>query len=203
MRIHRRSLCAALPALALLAVAAGPAAAQPNAPASAPASPGAYQAELIRDINQLERKYHGLAGAMTGKFGWRPAEGVRSVGEVLMHVSGANYLLPSMVGVNPPPGMVQGEGMQAMFAAMQEMEKQGNDEGHVHGALTRAFAHARQAVESIPDDRLDDAVKIFGQDATVRAALHLLVTHMHEHLGQLIAYARSNGVTPPWSGGGV
>ena len=24
-------------------------------------------------------------------------------------------------------------------------------------------------------------------------------THLHEHLGQLIAYARSNGVVPPWS----
>jgi uncharacterized damage-inducible protein DinB len=26
-----------------------------------------------------------------------------------------------------------------------------------------------------------------------------LVSHEHEHLGQMIAYARSNGVTPPWS----
>lgn len=197
MRIHRRALrAAALPALALLALAANPASAQ-NAPDPA----GGYRAELIRDIDQLERKYHALAGAMTGKFGWRPAEGVRSAGEVFMHVAGANYLLPSMFGVSPPEGMAQGEGMQAMFAAMQEMETQGNDEGAVHAALTRSFAHARAAIDATPDDRLDDPAKIFGQDATVRAALHLLVTHMHEHLGQSIAYARSNGVTPPWSAG--
>ena len=36
-----------------------------------------------------------------------------------------------------------------------------------------------------------------------RAAYHTVrlaeVAHAHEHLGQLIAYARMNGITPPWS----
>jgi len=35
---------------------------------------------------------------------------------------------------------------------------------------------------------------------TTRRAMWIgATTHLHEHLGQLIAYARSNGVVPPWS----
>jgi uncharacterized damage-inducible protein DinB len=54
----------------------------------------------------------------------------------------------------------------------------------------------------VENARLDDGTKLFGRDTTVRAAMLLYVTHMHEHLGQLVAYARSNGVVPPWSAGG-
>jgi len=57
-------------------------------------------------------------------------------------------------------------------------------------------------VTSVADARLGEPTKLFGQDSTVRAAMLLFVTHMHEHLGQLVAYARSNGVVPPWSAGG-
>jgi uncharacterized damage-inducible protein DinB len=32
--------------------------------------------------------------------------------------------------------------------------------------------------------------------------LELLATHNHEHLGQMIAYARMNGIAPPWSRSG-
>jgi uncharacterized damage-inducible protein DinB len=42
-------------------------------------------------------------------------------------------------------------------------------------------------------------VKIFGQEATVRAVYMQLLTHINEHTGQSIAYARENGVVPPWS----
>jgi len=41
---------------------------------------------------------------------------------------------------------------------------------------------------------------MFGNDITERAAFLNALTHLHEHLGQSIAYARMNGVVPPWSG---
>ncbi|NIW85417.1 MAG: DinB family protein, partial [Gammaproteobacteria bacterium] len=56
--------------------------------------------------------------------------------------------------------------------------------------------------KSVPKESLDDPIDMFGQQATKRAGLILLVTHMHEHLGQMVAYARMNGVAPPWSAGG-
>ena len=42
-------------------------------------------------------------------------------------------------------------------------------------------------------------MKLFGQPFTMQSAWVLGTTHLHEHLGQLIAYARTNGVKPPWS----
>jgi uncharacterized damage-inducible protein DinB len=62
-----------------------------------------------------------------------------------------------------------------------------------------SFAHAKKAAEGLSDADLDKPVKVFGRDSTVREALLLVATHAHEHLGQAIAYARMNGVTPPWS----
>ncbi len=77
-------------------------------------------------------------------------------------------------------------------------EKETDPEALLAG-LEHSFTHARHAIAQVPDDQLDDAVTMFGQDATKRQVLLLVVTHMHEHLGQAIAYARMNGVAPPWS----
>ena len=47
--------------------------------------------------------------------------------------------------------------------------------------------------------KLGDQVKMFGQSFTTQKLWVSGTTHLHEHLGQLIAYARTNGVKPPWS----
>lgn len=158
------------------------------------------RAELIQDIDVLEEKYLGLADAMSGKYAWRPGDGVRSVSEVFMHVAGANYYLPTLAGIAPPEGM-EVDDLRAAFARMQELEKV-TDEAEVKESLRHGFMHARHAIAMTPDDRLEDGIDMFGRSTTKRAALILLVTHMHEHLGQSVAYARTNGVVPPWSAGG-
>ena len=190
--------------LAVLLVSSPAAAQQPGAAATKPAAAPAamptsgYRAEVINDLNELEKKFLGLADAMKGKYAWRPMAGVRSVGEVFGHIAGDQMVLPAMVGYAPPPDM-QAEDMRGMFGKVGEMEKV-TDPATIRANIVRSFAHARAAVASISDAQLDD--KVFGQDMTKRAMLNLLVTHTHEHLGQSIAYARSNGVTPPWSAGG-
>ena len=60
----------------------------------------------------------------------------------------------------------------------------------------------RAALQAMPDADLDKATKLFGMDMTYRGAVLMLETHAHEHLGQMIAYARMNGIVPPWSRGG-
>jgi uncharacterized damage-inducible protein DinB len=208
MRHHqcaaRRAAIHAALALAVAALPAAPALAQQ--PAGGHAAHGdvamptsGLRAELIRDVEQLERKFLGLADAMVGKYDWRPSPGVRSVGEVLMHVAGANFMLPTMAGIAAPQEM-GGSDMQAMMGKMREMEKV-SDPAKVKEQLQHSFTHAKHAIARVPDDQLDQMTKMFGRDATKRAVLNLLVTHMHEHLGQSIAYARANGVTPPWSQG--
>jgi hypothetical protein len=41
--------------------------------------------------------------------------------------------------------------------------------------------------------------KKLGPDANDGDVIYLMIVHNHEHLGQTIAYARLNGVTPPWT----
>jgi uncharacterized damage-inducible protein DinB len=80
----------------------------------------------------------------------------------------------------------------------QELEKE-TDKAKVVAALKKSYEHARQAIESVPDAELEKKINLFGRDTTARVALLGLVFHSREHLGQAIAYARMNGVVPPWT----
>ena len=65
--------------------------------------------------------------------------------------------------------------------------------------LKQSFAHLRQALLTVSDTDLDKSAKLFGNNTSVRNVFLTLVTHAHEHLGQAIAYARMNNITPPWT----
>jgi len=174
----------------LLGCGAVTALAQDKPSTAAPAPPASgFRAEFLRQLDDAEKKLVDLAQAMPEeKYTWRPAEGVRSVSEVYMHVAGANFFFPRIIGIQPPAGL------------SREMEKI-TDKAKVVETLKQSFEHARQAALNTADADLDKGVKLFGRDSTVREVLLLLATHMHEHLGQSIAYARMNGVVPPWSAG--
>jgi uncharacterized damage-inducible protein DinB len=157
----------------------------------AAAAPTGYRAEVISDIEGIGKKLVDLATAMPAeKYAWRPAPGVRSVSEVYMHVVGANYLLPSFLGAKLPEGFDR------------EMEKSVTDKAKVIEWLKKSIDNAKAAVSSASDADLDKKVKAFGREMTERRVLMIVQTHMHEHLGQSIAYARSNGIAPPWSEAG-
>jgi uncharacterized damage-inducible protein DinB len=176
-----------------------PAAAQQHHDVAMPTS--GIRAELIGDIGQVEQRYLQLADAMKGKYEWRPGEGVRSVSEVFMHIAGANFVIPMIAGVKPPE-FIKAATVQEAMGEMQALEKT-TDEAKIRDMLQHSFTHAKHAIAMTPEAQLEDMVKLFGQDATKRRVLTLLVAHMHEHLGQQIAYARTNGVVPPWSAGGM
>ncbi|HKI03360.1 MAG TPA: DinB family protein [Thermoanaerobaculia bacterium] len=149
----------------------------------------AVRAEIVRQIGDAEKKLVSLAEAMPAdKFAWRPAQGVRSAGEVFAHVSSANYFLPTLWGGKMPAGVDP-----------RGFEKEGGDKAKAIATLKSSFANVRQAIDALSDADLDRTVKIFDHDGTVREVVMIVATHAHEHLGQSIAYARSNGVTPPWS----
>lgn len=199
MHVRHRTL-APLASLTLAAtlLAVAPAAAQQH-DMSMPTE--GLRADLLMDLDILEQKYTSLAEATTDHYAWRPAEDVRSVSEVFTHIAGANLYIPVLFEVDPPAGM-EVASMQEAFGKMQEMERQVTDPAAVMERLEAGFAHARHAIASVADEDLDDPIDLFGQQATKRAGLVLMVTHMHEHLGQAVAYARMNGVVPPWSQGG-
>ncbi|WP_284350144.1 DinB family protein [Roseisolibacter agri] len=192
-------LAAPLAPLAVPLAAQAPAAKPPvaKAPAAKPVSHGGdpstatgLRKELIAQLADAESKLVQLAEAMPqDKYAWRPGPGVRSVSEVFMHMVGANYLIPPFAGVPRAQGLT----------LTQDSERTVTDKAAVVDHLKKSFAYAKQAMMDVPDADMDAAVQLFGQPSTKRGVLVLMATHAHEHLGQAIAYARANGVRPPWS----
>jgi uncharacterized damage-inducible protein DinB len=154
--------------------------------------PGADVLEPLRD---LQRKITALARAVPEeKFGWRPAEGVRSFAEVLLHIAYGNQLMFDM-GINA----LGGEALKQRIAenAKNEVRKMSKDE--IINAATASFEIVRKYLETARAGNLGAEVTFFGTPLTRRGVLVFLDTHAAEHLGQLIAYARINGIAPPWS----
>jgi uncharacterized damage-inducible protein DinB len=149
------------------------------------------QNNVTGDLEDVERKLVGLAEAIPqASYPWRPMEGVRSVSEVLMHVVAANYAILLRVGADLPEG--------APEAWLSDPDSFTNQE-EVAEALRQSFQFARDVIRGIPNDRLWAQAPQARQGTTVGSQLILLQFHAHEHLGQMIAYARVNGVVPPWS----
>jgi uncharacterized damage-inducible protein DinB len=166
-----------LPANSALAQEAG------TAPASG------VKGEMLFWIHDARDKLIELAGAMPEeKYGWRPAEGVRTTAEVFMHVAGANFGLPFFTGVKPPEGF-----------DFRTFEGSATAKADVTKKLTESFAYIDQVYAAVTDADMDRPVELFGTKTTVRGTYILILAHCHEHLGQAIAYARSNGVVPPWT----
>jgi uncharacterized damage-inducible protein DinB len=175
-------------ALSLACALALPAVAQESKPAAAAAASD-VRAQILRQIEDAEKKLIALAEATpVEKFAWRPAEGVRTTGEVFAHVAGGNYFLPTFWGAKVPEGVDP-----------RGFEKSGSDKAKTIENLKKSYDYVRQAAQALPAADLDRAIKMFGRDAVVREVLLALATHSHEHLGQSIAYARMNKITPPWS----
>jgi uncharacterized damage-inducible protein DinB len=147
------------------------------------------RAEFLNELKTQEQKFVSLAQAIPAdKYTWRPAEGVRSISEVFLHVAAANFNLPKLIGVPPPPGF-----------KVQGFDKSTTDKTKIIQSLQDAFAHMHQAVVSMPDSDLEKQVDLFGGKYTYRGVLLFVLRHNAEHLGQAIAYARVNGVVPPWT----
>lgn len=145
------------------------------------------KSEFLEELASIEKKYVSLAEAIPAdKYSYRPGEGARSVSEVLMHVSAANNMLPGFVGMKSPN------------PASRDLEKKVTDKAEVLDSLRKSFEFLRgtAAIAAEPDK----TVKVFGgREMSQRYFLNFVNHHLHEHLGQLIAYARASGVTPPWS----
>ena len=158
--------------------------------ASAVAAPSSgYRAEFLEEVAYYEQRYTRLAEAMPAeKYSWRPGEGVRSVGEVFTHIVQANYGIARALGTAPPADLD--------FKAISAFS---NDKPRVLQALKDSFAHFRGAILALNDADAGKPQKMFGRETTLRGSFIMITGHFGEHLGQSIAYARVNGVVPPWT----
>jgi uncharacterized damage-inducible protein DinB len=121
------------------------------------------------------------------KFAWRPAPGVRSTSEVYMHIVIANFYLLSVTGPKMPAELTD------------DSEKKITSKPEVIAWLKRSLEAVKEAhLAETPKD-LERKVHIADRDATVDGMYLRILVHANEHMGQLIAYARMSGVTPPWA----
>ncbi len=132
------------------------------------------------EFEHASKQIHQLLEATPdAKLAWRPAPGIRSTAEVYIHIIEGNYFLLRQAGITvktPPKG-------QASKADIAKWLTESED------AVRAAY----------PKADMKKAVKFLGKDTTVEGVFMRLLVHSHEHMGQLIAYARSSGVVPPWS----
>ena len=171
--------------LALAAVLA-PAAAAQGAQQAAPVEIS-VRAELLRQFDDASGKIVRLAEKMPAEsYGWQPMEGVRTVSQVFMHMAAGGYNYARALGTPLPEGV--------------NLRELGNitAKDQVVAELKKAVEHARKALAAAD---LDKEINFRRRPGAAREAAIALAVHMHEHLGQAIAYARSNKVVPPWSEG--
>ena len=146
--------------------------------------PAGLQATFAKDAGTLSVKFTGLARVLSGRYDWRPAQGVRSVADVFNLIVKENGLLAGVLSGAPNTG--------APPAPITDPET-------MQEALKASYLVLQEAISALSDTDLQASVKLFGRDMTKQSALMLILEDQHEHLGQSIAYARSNGVVPPWS----
>lgn len=145
--------------------------------------------DAVAQLDDAAQKLVELAEAIPeSRYGWRPGKGVRSVSEVFRHVAAANYQLGAFLGVKPPDGLEPAK-----------FEKTPMTKAQIEDLLRQSFTHARRVMASLSDAQLAEEVPFFGEPSSRRAVMLTMVSHAHEHLGQMIAYARTNRVVPPWT----
>lgn len=148
-----------------------------------------YRAEVMAEVMIQESEFVRLAEAIPAdKYTWRPSPDARSIAEVFLHASAANYNLYKLVGT-PTPATVD----------TKILEQSTTDKTKIIAILEGSYAHAKTAIHSMPDADLEKTLAWNGGKITERGVLLYIVQHIGQHLGQQIAYARSVGVVPPWT----
>ena len=152
-------------------------------------APAGFADEFMMHFNTTARKFEALAEAMPAEaYAWSPGEGVMSVERVYMHIARYNYMYPSQnLGMDLPEG-IDLDTMESITGKGAVME---------HPRASNEYV--RRVVESMDTAALERTVRLYGRDVPAWAVLFQHVSHMKEHLGQSIAYARMNDVPPPWS----
>ena len=146
-------------------------------------------AQLVADdLQGSSKKIIALADAVPAEdYVWRPEEGVRSVAEVYVHIGMTNYFLLSYLGEKMPEGFDQ------------NAEKNMTDKKDIVNFLKQSFNDAQKFLSGYGDTDYDTIVELPFGKFSKKQVLMIVATHAHEHLGQSIAYARTNHIVPPWS----
>jgi uncharacterized damage-inducible protein DinB len=182
--MKRLSFCVALGLLLMTAIAS-----------AMSGEPRGFRGDFLGQLSYLEKKIVDLENAVPeAKYSWSPSKDVRTISQVYSHVAYENYMFAKIAGIVPPADIP----LASMEDGMK-WEKASTDKKTIHNQLTKSFDFVKAGVRNLSDAKLDNVVDFFGMKMSVRGVLMAMLGHIHEHLGQSIAYARSVGVVPPWT----
>lgn len=159
------------------------------APALAQSSPIDYRDEFMEHFDRSTRKLEMLSEAVPGDlYTWSPGEGVMSIARVYMHIARYNYLyLEENLNI-PAPSGVDWPNFESI-----------TDKAVVVELLVKSIEHVKRSAGQMSEADLTRRTILYGRRVAGWAVLFQLLAHMNEHTGQSIAYARMNGIVPPWS----
>lgn len=147
------------------------------------------KAQALVDLGQVQKKFVDLANTLPAeKFAWSPSADSRSFARVFLHVAGERYQILHLMGATPPTDF---DG--------KTFEKSTTDKAQIIERLNRSWDWAQMAINDMTNADFSKAVPKLGPQANEGDVVYILVADAHEHLGQLIAYARVNGIVPPWT----
>ena len=143
---------------------------------------------IVDSISAAQDKITQLAGAIPeADYGYMPMEGVSDVSAVIAHVASANYYIGSLLGKELPEGINPRE------------LGEGADKAELAEIYTASAKFVKKAIKMASAGAMAEEIEFFGMTAPRARLAGIAADHQHEHLGQLIAYARANKVVPPWS----
>jgi hypothetical protein len=147
------------------------------------------KAQALFDLQGVQKKFVDLANAVPAdKLTWRPAPDSRSFAEVFLHVAGERYGILGLMGAAPPPGF---DG--------KTFEKSTTDKARIVEELNKSWEFAQKTINGMTNADFAKLLPKLGPQANAGDVVYILVSDAHEHLGQLVAYARVNGIVPPWT----
>ena len=179
-----------LSAIVLIGLTAMAGAAPADEPATDHTAPSYdMKAQALLDLNNMQKKFVALANALPAeKLTWRPSADSRSFAEVLLHVAAERYGILGMMGAETPAGVDR-----------KGLEKSTTDRARIVEELNKSFDFASKAIGGMTNAEFAKLLPKLGPQANAGDVVYILVADAHEHLGQSIAYARENGITPPWT----
>jgi uncharacterized damage-inducible protein DinB len=165
-----------------------------------------FRGEFLWELEIAERQMMAMVEAIPAeKYDWRPDQKARSVSEVFVHVAAGNFMLLAALGAPAPSdlyGQVPAQGQERFWGLIRkndELEKGVREKNAVTDILKRSLQAVRNSVSEATDAELDRPRQFFGEQTTVRRVYLRLLVHTHEHMGQMVAYMRINGMSAPWS----
>jgi len=145
--------------------------------------------QSLVDLDAVQKKFVALANALpAGKLTWRPTKDSRSFAEVFLHVAGERYGILGLMGAEKPAGFDD-----------KTFEKSTTDRDQIVAELNKSWEFAQKTINGMSNADFAKLLPKLGPQANAGDVVYILVADAHEHLGQAVAYARENGIVPPWT----